>query len=197
MIKIILVDDHAILRAGAKTLIERHLAGAQVAEAGSLGEALDLMAEGAGVDVAVLDLGLPDANGGTGIATLRARYPSVPVVVLSGTDAASDDLLSLGAHAFVPKNGAPLSIIGAIQAALAGEPWDPGRTPEGIGLHGLSERQRELVALCAEGLSNKAIGRLLGISDNTVRAHLALLFRRFGVKTRTELAEILSTLSPS
>lgn len=197
MPKLLLIDDHSILRSGARALIERHVAGVEIAEAGSLAETLQLLAGGFDADVAVLDMTLPDADGETSLSTLRARYPTMPVIILSGSEGKERDMLARGAAAFVPKKGDSLEIVSAIHAVVAGEVYVPGRLEEQRALSGISERQRVLMKLCGAGLTNKEIGRELGISDNTVRAHLAILFRRFGVKNRADLARLAGTSATS
>lgn len=188
MTKLILIDDHAILRSGARSLIERHMAEVEIVEAASLAETVARLEEGFEADIAVLDMMLPDADGEKSLSVLRAHYPSMPVIILSGSEGAESAMLARGAAAFVPKKGDSLEIVSAIYAVLAGEPYVPGTFEKDLALSGMSERQRVLMKLCGEGLTNKEIGRELGISDNTVRAHLAILFRRFGVKNRADLA---------
>lgn len=190
MPKLILIDDHAILRSGARALIERHMADMDIAEAGGLGEALSLIAGGFDADLAVLDIMLPDARGMDGLMQFRTTHPTVPVVILSGAEDLRDRMMALGAAAFVPKNGEALEIVAAIRAVLDGESYEPGRCSDQVAWEALSQRQREIARLCAEGHSNKEIGRLLGISDNTVRAHLTLIFRRFGLKSRADLSAL-------
>ncbi len=190
MPRLILIDDHAILRSGARSLIERHMGDMDIAEAGSLGEALSLVASGFEADLAVLDIMLPDAPGGEGLRVFRQRHPTVPVVILSGAEELKDQMMAEGAAAFVAKNGEALEIVAAIRAVLEGETYEPGQCVDGVAWEALSLRQREIARLCAEGHSNKEIGRRLGISDNTVRAHLTLIFRRFGLKSRSDLSAL-------
>lgn len=192
MPKLLLIDDHAILRSGARALIERHVVGADIREAGSIAEGLQQVAGGFEADIAILDIVLPDAAGGEGIRLFRRENPTVPVIVLSGAESMKSTVLSLGAAAFVPKNGEALEIVSAIRAVLDGECYEPGRPGVAATWGTLSIRQREIARLCSEGHTNKEIGRLLGISDNTVRAHLTLIFRRFGLKSRTDLAMLAS-----
>lgn len=191
MTKLILIDDHTILRSGARSLIERHMAEVEIVEAASLAETLSLLEAGFDADIAVLDMVLPDADGEKSLSVLRQRFSSMPVIILSGSEGAEDAMLLAGASAFVPKKGESLEIVLAIRAVLSGEPYVPGTYETDLALSGMSERQRALMKLCGEGLTNKEIGRALGISDNTVRAHLAILFRRFGVKNRVDLARFV------
>ncbi len=196
MPKLILIDDHAILRSGARALIQRHMADMEIAEAGGLREALDLLAGGYEADLAVLDIMLPDALGEEGLIALREQHPTVPVIILSGAEDLKERMVSLGAAAFVPKNGEALEVVAAIRAVLDGDPYRPGHMLASVAWEALSLRQREIARLCAEGRSNKEIGRLLGISDNTVRAHLTLIFRRFGLNSRSDLATLTGHAAP-
>lgn len=196
MPKLILIDDHAILRSGARALIERHMVDMVIAEAGGLREALALIAAGFDADLAVLDVMLPDARGMEGLMEFRKTHPTVPVIILSGAEDLRDRMMALGASAFVPKNGEALEIVAAIRAVLDGEVYEPGHCNDHLAWEALSHRQREIARLCAEGHSNKEIGRRLGISDNTVRAHLTLIFRRFGLKSRADLSALAGEALP-
>lgn len=190
MPKLILIDDHAILRSGARTLIERHMADVDIVEAGDLAEGLARLADGFDADLVILDLMLPDSPDGEGLAWFRRCHPTVPVIILSGAEEMRSRMIDLGASAFVPKNGEALEIVAAIRAVLAGAPYEPGRGAGMAAWETLSLRQREIARLCAAGHSNKEIGRQLGISDNTVRAHLTLVFRRFGLRSRADLLSL-------
>lgn len=194
---ILLVDDHAILRSGVRSQVERHLPGTRIHEAETLGEALAVIDGGADIDVVVLDLGLPDSQGHEGLMRLRRHAPATPVIVLSGSvdESPRREAMARGAAAFVGKDGDVMAILCAIEAVAEGETYSPtardgANLTDGPGLPGLSERQREILDLCRARLSNKEIGRRLGISDNTVRSHLAMLFRRFGVSNRAALAAL-------
>ena len=191
--KILLIDDHALLRTGVRSLLERHLPLASVEEAETLGAALLLIRAGAEIGLVVLDLGLPDSQGYEALTRLRAELPSAPVIVLSGlVDPAHErEARRHGAVGFVRKNGDVMALLRAIEA-LAEDGLLPASEPgwRSGGLPGLSARQQEILTLCQEQLSNKEIGRRLGISDNTVRSHLAMLFRRFGVTNRAALAAL-------
>lgn len=190
MPKLILIDDHAILRSGARSLIERHMADMEIAEAGTLREALSILSGGFDADLAILDLMLPDAPDTQGLAVLREQHPTMPVIILSGAAEFGERMMALGAAAFVAKNGEALEIVSAIRAVLNGDTYEPGQYRDALALQALSLRQREIARLCVEGHSNKEIGRQLGISDNTVRAHLTLIFRRFGLRSRSDLSAL-------
>lgn len=178
-----------------RSLVDRYLPGSIIEEAATLGAALRLIRAGREFDVIVLDPGLPDSQGFEALTRLRAEAPSVPVIVLSGLvdPALEREARCHGAIDVVRKDGDALALLQAIEA-LAGDAPD---CPRSRGpLPGLSTRQREILALCEEQLSNKEIGRRLGISDNTVRSHLAMLFRRFGVSNRAALAALAAARRP-
>ena len=192
---ILLIDDHPILRSGVCSLIERYFPACLISEADTLARAIDILNGSAEIDIIVLDLGLPDSSGLDGLLRLRRRAPATPVIVLSGLNGPEHRIQALrcGAAAFVAKDGDAFAILSALRAVALGEAYTPANPDTLAALvptFGLSERQREILDLCCERLSNKEIGRRLGISDNTVRSHLAMLFRRFGVTSRAALAAL-------
>ena len=184
--RILLIDDHAMFRSGLRMLLGVSLPTAEVHEAGSVNEAIHDAA--AKPDVVLLDIQLPGLNGVDGIALLERRWPGVPVLMLSSQDEPEmvRRALARGAAGFVSKAETAERIVEAINQALRGQ-LAPQPT-ESLDTEGrqLTPRQREVLDLLWQGLSNKLIARRLGLSDNTVRRHVQDILEYFQVASRTE-----------
>ena len=193
----LLIEDHEIVRIGLRFAIETAYPGAQISEAGSLAAGLASLRVGL-PSLVMLDPGLPDAAGVTGLQAIRAACPDLPVVMLSGSTDASfiDRCLGLGALGFVPKSVGSSEIVACVQMVLAGQIYRPDLDAAGAQSfrETLTRREEEIVIFCAEGLQNKAIGLRLGISDNTVRAHLAKIFKRFDLTSRADAKALVRRL---
>lgn len=197
-IRVLLADDHAVVRKGIRDFLEEAGDIAVVAEAGNGEEALELIREQR-PDVAVLDIQMP---GRTGLEITRAvRTEQLPVGILILT-AYDDDpfvmtALRSGANGYVLKTAEPEEIVAAVHAVHEGQSaLDPallqkvmayvaGRPPAGM-VESLSAREIEVLRLAAQGFTNKAIGVQLGISDRTVQGHLTNIFGKLDVASRTE-----------
>jgi DNA-binding NarL/FixJ family response regulator len=197
VIRVLLVDDHALLRAGMARLLELAYDVSVVGSAGSGAEGLE-MAAALHPDVVLMDLSMPGMSGVEATRRLLAAQPDAAVVVL--TSFADPDLvtdaLDAGAIGYLLKDAEPDGLVGAVRSAARGEsPLDPraarivltGRskpTPVSV----LSGREKEVLVLVAEGLANKQIARVLGIAERTVKAHLTSVFTQIGVTDRTSAA---------
>jgi len=202
--KILVVDDHALFREGVKLMLSRLDPAAVLVEAGSVEAALAEAAAHEAFDLILLDLKLPGMRGEEGVRLLRQRFPASPLAVLSSVESADaiKACLDNGAQAFIPKTATSDAMIGALRRVLdgqtcrldpaglgGGEAGPPPRSP-----WKLTVRQIDVVNLVSQGKSNKEIARRLGISENTVRAHLAAIFQEMGVNSRTEVAAIVCRL---
>jgi len=197
VIRVVVCDDHAVVRAGLEGLIGTFDGVAVTGTAGTAEEALALVA-GAGADVVLMDLEMPGTDGIAATRALRAAHPGAAVVILTSFNDRARILAATdaGAIGYLLKDASPDDLERGIRAAARGEsPLDPRaagallgreRPPEEPG--GLSPREREVLALVAEGLPNKLIARRLGISEKTVKAHLTSVFRTIGVDDRTQAA---------
>ena len=194
--KLILIDDHALFRDGLSLLISSRLfpsgAPVQVLETGSLSGAAALLRQHLDVDLALLDLGLSEHQGLQTLAAWRAVAPHVPVVVLSADDRPEVilDAIDGGASGFIPKTVQAKVMQDAIHHVLAGGvylPELPARVaPATSSGWGFSGRQAEVLRLLVEGKPNKEICRRLDLSESTVKTHLAAIFRKLGVNSRTQ-----------
>ena len=196
MIRVIVVDDHRLVRAGLISLLMAAEGIEVVGEAADGLQAQDTVAQ-ARPDVVLMDLSMPVLDGIAATRALLAARPDLAVIALTSfSDRAQvQDVLAAGAVGYLLKDCAPHELVAAVRSAAAGHaPLDPrvatlllpGRQPDPRRL--LSEREVQVLELAATGLANKQIGRRLGISEATVKAHLGNVFRRIGVADRTSAA---------
>lgn len=200
-VRVLLADDHAIVRKGIRDFLEEDPDLIVVAEATNGAEALRLAREHQ-PDVAVLDIQMPVMNGIDATREIKAQAPGVHVLVLTAYE---DDpyifaLLRAGADGYILKNADADEIVRAVKSvARGGKVLDPavaakvlaqlntgGPAAAADQVEPLSERELEVLQLAAGGLTNKAIGQTLQISDRTVQGHLASIYAKLGVASRTE-----------
>jgi DNA-binding NarL/FixJ family response regulator len=191
LMKVLIVDDHPVVRQGIKSLIEQTWATAAVLQARDATDALAAVASHPDLDIVLLDLILPGGDGLATIADIGRLRPDLPVLVLASSEDVGDirRALALGACGYVPKSSANTTLLSAIRLGLEGETYVPP-----LVLHAapdtsarlVTPRQMEVLRLLAQGLSNKAIGQALNLSEKTVKAHLAGMFKSLGVGTRTQ-----------
>lgn len=198
--RIIVADDHPVFRDGLARLIGAAYPEADIIQAGTVEEVELLAGSGPAPLFFVLDLMFPGMNPAVTVPRMRRRFPTSSLIIVSMLDdeATIRRLSGLGIDGYVAKSIPGEDMVAAIRRVVAGEfviaaPQAPGFTTARLfdgGLHSLTQRQREILALIGEGASNKAIGRQLDLSPFTVRNHVSLLFRVLGVATRAELAEL-------
>jgi two-component system nitrate/nitrite response regulator NarL len=202
-IRILIVDDHAIVRAGLRMLIDQNATMKVIGVAGNRSEALSLAASEQ-PDIIILDILLGDDDGISFLPELREVAPETRVLVLTGLRSSESQRRAMlaGAMGVVLKEHAADVLIKAINKVHEGEVWLDrlmmgslldGMTqahevdPEAAKIASLTDREREVVALIAEGLKNKQIGIRLFISETTVTHHLSSIFSKLGVSDRLEL----------
>jgi DNA-binding NarL/FixJ family response regulator len=186
------IDDHPLMREAVVMLLRRLRPGANVVE-------LDRIA---GIDAAVtqhgipelicLDLKLPDTTGTSGVQELKIRFPQTPLAVLSASPAADaeEQCIEAGADIYIEKSAGATEIGNAIRALINADGGFEELTPADSKL---SKRQKQLIVMLDRGLSNREIADELGISEHTVKVHLWRLFRRLGVKSRTQTIHFART----
>lgn len=205
--KILIADDHALIRSGLRSELAGLAPAIDFVEAWDAASLRNALEQHRDVDLALVDLTMPGMAGVPSIEALRAQFPAVPLVVVSGSDDAVQvrGVLRAGAAGFIPKSAmvqlvlpalrlvlaggqyVPPQLVGALDAAAAIRPSrasgiaQPG-TPDR--LDALSPRQREVFHLLARGLSNKQIARELTISEGTVKSHIATIFDVLKVRNR-------------
>jgi len=184
--RILLIDDHAMFRAGLRMVLDRDIPGSVFFEASSLEEALSDTPND--IDVVLLDIHLNGQSGLDGITLVNHQWPLVPVLVLSAQDESETVSLALtrGAAGFVSKAEAPKNIVGAINRVLRGEFSARPPATNNTAPQRLTPRQCEVLNLLHQGLSNKLIARQLSLSENTVRRHVQDILEFFGVANRSE-----------
>ena len=208
MLKLLAIEDHTLVREGLVNLLAQVEDGVVVADRPDFESAIALLDDEDEVDLILLDLALPGIDGFAGLDILRRRYPAIPVAVVS----AFDDLptvtrvMNLGASGFIPKSFSGEQLLAAVRQVLAGEIFRPrgagkgghlddavplppsgsggaGVTPAEIGL---TERQAQVLALLARGLSNREIAAHLDLSEGTVKIHVTAILKALGVASRTQ-----------
>lgn len=206
MIRVMLVDDHAIVRQGLERLFETVDDIEVVAMAANGNEAILMCAEHQ-PDVVLMDLSMPELDGVEATRRIVAAGGNTRVVVLTsfGEESRILDALNAGAHGYLLKHVDPDELITAVRSAQAGDsPLDPragrvlldSRRGGGSGSggggatreHELTDRELEVLLLVGQGLANKQIARKLGISERTVKAHLTSVFQRLNVSDRVQAA---------
>lgn len=196
MIRVLVVDDHRLVRAGLVTLLDAADGITVIGEAADGARALDA-ARDAHPDVVLMDLSMPAMDGVTATRNMVAERPETRVVVLTSFSDRKrvNDALAAGAVGYLLKDCAPDELLSAVRSAAHGHvPLDPrvagtllpGRRVDPSDL--LSSREQEVLRLASSGLANKQIGRRLAISESTVKVHLGNIYRRIGVADRTSAA---------
>jgi DNA-binding NarL/FixJ family response regulator len=216
-IKALIADDHGLYRTGLALLLKDRLGVADVIEVGGFDQALDRLADTAGISLALFDLSMPGMGGPDSLRVIKETYPDVRVAVVSGLEERDYVLkaISIGLNGYVPKSLSEDDIAAALQQIVAGHIYIPkfmtlpassvpgnrsdndfaglaSATPR---LDELTPRQRDVLACILRGRSNKEVARDLSIAEGTVKIHLAALFTIFSARNRTELATRAQALS--
>ncbi len=203
-IRVMLVDDHDVVRAGIRALIDAQPDMSVVAEASNATQALTLLPE-VQPDVVLMDITMPGIDGLEAARLARERCPSAAVLALTIHEGREYffAMLNAGASGYIPKSAAADELMIAIRAVARGEVYlhssvaqlllqDHLRRGRGEGEEGmgsLTERENEVLTLVAEGLSNREIGEQLGISAKTVARHRENIMRKLGLHSRTQLVK--------
>ncbi|WP_225782397.1 response regulator transcription factor [Xenophilus sp. Marseille-Q4582] len=222
--KILIADDHRLVIEAVKAKLSELQSDIEFVLAMSVDELRACAADD--IDLALIDLNIPGAEGHSHIDELRRRHPAVPVIVLSGYEdpAIMRAVLDRGVLGFIPKAYSPDVMLSAVRLVLAGGAYVPPMLLSGLSLTGgaapagaaeapaaargpagaptlehlrkvLTERQVEVLQLLSQGKPNKLIGRSLGISEGTVKIHLAAIFRALNVRNRTEAVVAAQSLT--
>ncbi|WP_280885332.1 response regulator transcription factor [Streptomyces sp. LBL] len=205
-IRVFLLDDHEVVRRGVHDLLDDERDITVVGEAGTVEQAL-VRVPALRPQVAVLDVRLPDGDGVSVCRELRSRMPELACLMLTSFDdeEALLDSIMAGASGYVLKQIRGSDLVSAVRTVAAGQSLlDPSATakvmarlrgertgePEPDALPGLTEREREILALIGEGLTNRQIGRRLYLAEKTVKNHISRLLAKLGVERRIQAAVI-------
>ena len=205
--KILVVDDHSVFRAGLIQLLSALDSETEILEANRFDEAEEIAVSTRDLDLITVDLVMPGCDPFTGLGRLRARAPEVPVVVLSVIEQRRDVIraIELGAMGYIPKAASSEEIVHGLKQVLEGNIYVPRallNQPDGAEapispstvadnrrlVETLTQRQKEVFELLAKGKSNPEIARDLGVSAHTVRIHISAILRALGVSNRTQAA---------
>lgn len=200
--KILVIDDHLIVREGLAALLTQAQPGAVVVHARDAAEGLAKAEAEPDLDAVFLDLNLSGSSAMSAIREFATRLPDLPVIILSSSESPADvrRALSLGALGYVPKSASPQTLISALKLVLSGNIYLPPLMLEDtspasanrVAVDGgaLTGRQVEVLGAICKGLSNKEIGRQLDLSEKTVKAHVSAIFRALNVVNRTQAANV-------
>lgn len=213
MLRLLLVEDHPLVREAMVGILSQLGDSVEVTQAGTCQDALVSLAANEDVDLIVVDLALPGLDGFSFMEILRQEHKSLPVVVISAYDDAGSikRAFELGASGFIPKTYPSDQVLAILRRILEGKIFRPdGGTVaeiqhgapveelpslENIRELGLTERQAEVLAQVVLGKSNREIGQALGISEGTVKIHITAVFKSLGVTSRTQALVVVSKLN--
>ena len=205
--KVLLVDDHTLVRKGLAQVLQGCVENAEVTEAGSADEALEILQQ-TPHDVALVDIRMPGRDGIELLREIRSTWAALPVIILTSYDNGDyvKTALTEGAAGYLLKDASPEDLAQAILVALSGSgnvlspravrnlfegaagADRPAGRESAIPDAGLTRREADVLHLLASGASNREISRQLYLSEKTVKAHLAAVFRKLGVSNRTQAA---------
>jgi len=186
------IDDHPLVRQAIGMLLRRLRPASKVVELEKFSELQAAIIKNGAPELFVLDLLLPGVKGASAVSDIKSMYNEVPLVVLSAMPAgeAEETCIEAGADLYIEKSTGANEISAAIQGLFVA---DAATDEEAPGDTKLSKRQKQLILMLDRGLSNRDIATELNISEHTVKVHLWRLFRRLGVKSRTQTLHFART----
>lgn len=189
--KILVVDDHALIREGLRQVLRGLAEDVEVLEASSCARAFEVANAEPQLDLVLLDYHLPDMSGLEALDVFASNHPELPIIVLSGSvnPRVMQQVMNKGASAFLTKSGMSDELLNVTRLVLAGGVQTPTLPKSVDAPHpapAFTPRQEEVLQLLLDGYSNKEIGRKLVLSQETVKNHVSGILRGFGVTTRTQ-----------
>lgn len=202
ILKILVVDDHALVREGLRQVLKGLDEQVEVLEAPHCARAFELAALHADLDLVLLDYHLPDMNGLDALDIFGRQHPELPIIMLSGSvnPKVMRQVLTKGAAGFLTKSGLSNDLLAVLRLVLAGNVYVPPELLQDSGVTAVDEsgaeadhappqltpRQQEVLYLLLDGSSNKDISRILELSNETVKNHVSGILRAFGVQSRIQ-----------
>jgi DNA-binding NarL/FixJ family response regulator len=198
-VRVLIADDHPLILGALRHAVSGAIAGVEIHEAHDFESLAAALVAHPDMDLVLLDLSMPGVRGFSGLMYLRAQYPAVPVVVVSGNDdpAVIRLCMDFGASGFIPKTLDTEGMRNAIAAVLKGGVWTPPDVDLDAGtdaettallarLATLTPQQVRVLMMLSEGLLNKQIAYELSVSEATVKAHVSAILQKLGVESRTQ-----------
>ena len=208
--KILIADDHLLLADALAQLVKENEADSEVLQAGSLDDAMETMDRDGAVEIVLVDYDLPGLGGVEGLERLRSRHPKVPCAIFSGSEdvGLASSALASGAAGFIPKSMSAPAFFHAIKLMQVGEKFIPAGLYENIANQasvnqvneestesfvartGLSPRETDVLRALVKGISNRQIGKELGVEEVTIKLHLRRIYKKIGVANRTQAVKL-------
>ncbi len=207
--KILIADDHALFREGLHYTLQTLDSNVEILEAKNGKEVIQLVRHNPDVELVLMDLDMPDFDGYSGLTHLRASYPELPVVIVTASEYEQDmiRIMKCGAAGYIPKSSTSQEMLDAIRQILNGDIYVPNLSassgtfqirqnipaiqPQSSSLESLEKfdltpRQREVLQLMCDGLSNKNIAHQLGMAEGTVKIHVTAILKSMNATNRTQ-----------
>ena len=190
VMKLLIVDDHPLFRAGFHAVLEQSALDAAVLSVSSVQEALQILQRDSEVALVLLDIHLRGADGFSALQIIGERFPTTACIMISGDeqDGIANRAVAAGASGFIPKSFTADEMVAAIQKVLAGDVFVPASAPAATpsDANTLTLRQLEVITMLGRGCSNKEIARALDVAERTVKAHVSAVFEALNVRNRTQ-----------
>jgi two-component system nitrate/nitrite response regulator NarL len=191
-LKLLVVDDHPMLRNGLAALLTQAEPGTTVLQAPNATNGLEIASSRADLDGVMLDLSMPGMDGFAALVAFRQLCPALPVIVVSSSEESGHvrRAIELGARGYIPKSASPQTVLTALRLVLSGELYLPpmmlAERADASAAPRLTERQVAVLTRLSDGQSNKTIAAELDISEKTVKAHVGAIFRALNAVNRTQ-----------
>ena len=208
MERVLIADDHPMVRDGLRTVIAVAFDQCELFEASSIDEAAEIIEREGDFDIVLLDLNMPGTNGFSGLVTMRDRFPSVPVVIVSAAQerGLARSAVAAGAAGFIPKSLRRSAIVEALKSILAGDIYLPdveegdenedAETADILArIDSLTPQQKVVLKLVVEGKLNKQIAYELDVSMTTVKAHVSAILSKLRVFSRTQAVILVNKVN--
>jgi len=203
--KIIIADDHPLFRQALSSMLKTQFSQAIVIEAQTIPELEQLLESTSDVDLLLLDLDIPGAQGFNSLIHIRHQYPNIAAVIISGYEDKETitKAMTHGAAGFIPKSTPAAEMVNAIKEVFMGKLWTPdgefdpdNKSNSEIDdkISSLTAQQHKILMMFADGLLNKQIAYELGLSESTIKSHASTIFLKLGVRNRTQAVIALNEL---